>query len=229
LEDIALRRGFGAKLAEGGQRLAEEIGGDAPNLLYATKGLELPAHSARALKGMSIGYATGTRGGSHHDTRPTLQYAADHDNTTTEGKAEFAFRTQNFTALGDSLTQCRFTAERGYGAMINDKYATLLNLVTGWDTTADELELTGERICNLERAFQVREGADRSGDTLPHRVMHEPIPDGPHKGMYCPPEELEAMKDEYYILRGWDENGIPTRETLGRLGLNDLVGDVAKS
>ena len=229
LEDIALRRGFGDILAEGGQRLAEQIGGDAPNYLYAAKGLELPAHSARALKGMSIGYATGTRGGSHHDTRPTLQYAADHDNTTTEGKAEFAVRTQNFTALGDSLTQCRFTAERGYGGMINEKYATLLNLVTGWDTTADELEQTGERICNLERAFQVREGVDRSSDTLPHRVMHEPIPDGPHKGMYCPPEELEAMKDEYYTLRGWDDNGIPTAETLGRLGLDVLAAGVAKS
>jgi len=227
IEDMAHRRGFGARLAEGGQRLAEEIGGDAPNLLYAAKGLELPAHSARALKGMSIGYATGTRGGSHHDTRPTLQYASEHDNTIADGKAEFAIKTQNYTAMGDSLTQCRFTSERGYGAMVNDKFAKLLNLVTGWDTTAEELEETGERICNLERAFQVREGVDRSRDMLPHRVMHEPIPDGPHKGMHCPPEELERMKDEYYELRGWDERGIPTEKTLTRLGLNNLASEGA--
>jgi len=222
LEDIAHRRGFGARLAEGGQRLAEAIGGEAPRLLYAARGLELPAHSARALKGMSIGYATGTRGGSHHDTRPTLQYASDHDNTTPEGKPLFAIRTQNFTAVGDSITQCRFTAERGYGAMVNDKYAQMLNWVTGWDTTAEEVERMGERICNLERAFHVREGVDRARDTLPHRVMHEPIPEGPHKGMHCPPEELEQMKDEYYRLRRWDGRGIPSEATLKRLGLEDV-------
>ncbi|MEK6712489.1 MAG: aldehyde ferredoxin oxidoreductase family protein [Nitrospinota bacterium] len=226
LEDTAHRRGFGARLAEGGQRLAASIGGRAPELLYAARGLELPAHSARALKGMSIGYATGTRGGSHHDTRPTLQYAADHDNTTPDGKPLFAIRTQNFTALGDSFTQCRFTAERGYGAMINEKYATMLNMVTGWDTTAEELERTGERIVNLERAFQAREGVDRSRDMLPHRVMHEPIPEGPHKGMHCPPQELEAMKDEYYRLRGWSERGVPTAATLKRLGLEDVATQI---
>ena len=227
LEDIAHRRGFGARLAEGGLRLSEEIGGEAPNLLYAAKGLELPAHSARALKGMSIGYATGTRGGSHHDTRPTLQYAADHDNTTVEGKPAFAVQTQNYTALGDSLTQCRFTSERGYGAVINENFSKMLNFVTGWDTTAEELEATGERICNLERAFQVREGVDRSKDMLPHRVMHEPIPDGPHKGMFCPPDELEKMKDEYYSLRGWNGSGIPTEETLNRLGLGEVASAIS--
>ena len=64
----------------------------------------MPAHSARVLKGMSIGYATATRGGSHHDTRPTLQYATDHDNTTPEGKPEFAVKNQHFTAVGDALS-----------------------------------------------------------------------------------------------------------------------------
>ena len=227
LEDMAHRRGFGDRLAEGGRCLAREIGGEAPDLLYAARGLELPAHSARALKGMSIGYATGTRGGSHHDTRPTLQYASDHDNTSTEGKPAFAVRTQNFTALGDSITQCRFTAERGYGAMVNEKYARMLNLVTGWDATERELEETGERICNLERALHAREGVARAQDALPHRVMHEPIPDGPHKGMRCPPEELEAMKDEFYAIRGWDENGVPTAKTLKRLKLDDVADALA--
>ncbi len=229
LEEMSRRQGFGDRLAEGGKRLAAEIGGEAPNLLYASRGLELPAHSARALKGMSIGYATGTRGGSHHDTRPTLQYASDHDNTSTDGKPEFAVRTQNFTAFGDSITQCRFTAERGYGAMINEKYAEMLNLVTGWDTTADELEETGERICNLERALHVREGVSRADDMLPYKVMHEPIPDGPHKGMHCPPAELEGMKNEFYGIRGWDENGFPTAATLQRLKLDDVAEVLAAS
>ena len=93
----------------------------------------------------------------------------------------------------------------------------MLNLVTGWDTTADELEETGERICNLERALHVREGVSRADDMLPYKVMHEPIPDGPHKGMHCPPDELEGMKNEFYGIRGWDENGSPTAATLERL------------
>ena len=101
IEDTAYRRGLGNLLAEGSVRLAAQLGGEASHYLYAVKGLEMPAHSARVLKGMSIGYATATRGGSHHDTRPTLQYATDHDNTTTGGKPEFAVRNQHFTAVGD--------------------------------------------------------------------------------------------------------------------------------
>lgn len=229
LEDMAYQRGFGVRLAGGGQRFAESIGEEAVKMLYAVKGLEIPAHSARALKSMSIGYATGTRGGSHHDARPAAEYAGLYDNKTTEGKPELAMRNQNCTAVVDCLSLCRFTAERGFGAlMINEKLAGMLNYVTGWDTSVEEIEQVGARISNLERAFQVREGVDRSADTLPHRVMHEPIPEGPNKGMHCPPEELEQMKDEYYALRGWDDRGIPTAETLGSLGLDDLIEQVAR-
>ncbi|MFQ5691722.1 MAG: aldehyde ferredoxin oxidoreductase family protein [Nitrospinota bacterium] len=227
VEDTAHRRGFGDLLAEGSWKLAERWGEPARKFLYAAKGLEMPAHSARALKGMSIGYATGTRGGSHHDTRPTLQYASDHDNRSVDGKPLFAVRTQNFSALDDSLTQCRFTSERGYGAMINENYARMVNLVTGWDVSAEELERTGERICNLERAFNVREGVRRKDDTLPYRVQHVPIPDGPHRGMHCPPAELSAMLDEYYALRGWDSDGVPTEKTLRALDLDFAAEDLA--
>ena len=118
---------------------------------------------------------------------------------------------------------CRFTSERGYGAMVNEKFARILNWITGWDTTAEELEELGERICNLERLFLAREGVDRKRDMLPHRVMHNPIPEGPHKGMHCPPEELERMKDEYYALRGWDEEGFPSSDTLQRLELVEFA------
>ncbi len=225
VEDTAHRRGFGDLLAEGSWRLAEQWGEETKGFLYAAKGLEMPAHSARALKGMSIGYATGTRGGSHHDTRPTLQYAGDFDNRSVEGKPLFAIRTQDFTALDDSITQCRFTSERGYGAMINENYARMLQLVVGWDVTVDELEATGARICNLERAFHIRDGIRRKDDTLPARVQHVPIPDGPHKGMHCPPDELSAMLDEYYKLRGWNSDGVPTEEKLRELELDFVVED----
>jgi aldehyde:ferredoxin oxidoreductase len=103
--------------------------------------------------------------------------------------------------------------------VVNDAYATMVRAVTGWDVTVDELERIGERIVNLERLFNVREGVRRAADVLPWRVMHEPIPEGPSAGMFCPPAELAAMLDEYYRLRGWDAQGVPTAARLAALGL----------
>ena len=219
IEQTAARAGFGDRLAEGSWRLAESLHPEATRSVYAVKRLELPAHSARALKGLSIGYATATRGGSHHDTRPTPQYAPTFDKRSPDGKPEFAVRSQHYTAVGDSLVICRFTSERGYGLYVEEPYARMVRAITGWDVTVEELERIGERVINLERAFNVREGVRRAADVLPWRVMHEPIPDGPSAGMFCPPEELGAMLDRYYSLRGWDAEGIPTRERLAALGL----------
>lgn len=225
IEDTAYRRGVGDLLAEGSTRMAAQLGGDAARYLYAVKGLEMPAHSARVLKGMSIGYATATRGGSHHDTRPTLQYATEHDNTTPAGKPEFAVQNQHFTAVGDSLTQCRFVSERGFGGMLNEYYPRMINAVTGWQLSLQDVERIGERIWNLERAFNVREGVRHNHDVLPYRVMHEPVPEGMHKGMHCPPDELQAMLDRYYTLRGWTADGVPTRTKLESLGLTAAAED----
>jgi aldehyde:ferredoxin oxidoreductase len=219
VEMTARREGFGARIAEGAWRLAESIHPEATRLVYAVKRLELPAHSARALKGLSIGYATATRGGSHHDTRPTPQYAASFDRRGTADKPAFAIRSQHFTAIGDSLVLCRFTSERGFGLFVGEPYAAMVRAVTGWDVTVEELERVGERIVNLERLFNVREGVRRGDDVLPWRVMHEPIPHGPSAGMFCPPEELGAMLDEYYRLRGWDREGVPSAERLAALGV----------
>jgi aldehyde:ferredoxin oxidoreductase len=219
VEMTATREGFGDRLAEGAWRLAESIHPEATRLVYAVKRLELPAHSARALKGMSIGYATATRGGSHHDTRPTPQYAQNFDRRSPEGKPEFAMKSQHFTAVDDSLVLCRFTSERGFGLYVEEPYARMVGAITGWDMTTEELERVGERIVNLERLFNVREGVRRGDDALPWRVMHEPIPDGPSAGAYCPPEELAGMLDRYYALRGWDADGVPTPARLSALDL----------
>lgn len=226
VEETAQRKGLGNLLAEGSYRLAERLGKKAGELLYCVKKLEIAGHSPRALKGMSIGYATATRGGSHHDARPTLQYAGEFDRTKTTNQHLFAVRTQNFSAFDDSLTQCRFASERGFGGLINENYVTMVKAVTGWEVTLDELERIGERIYNLERAFNCREGISRKDDRLPFRVQNEPIPSGPSQGMYCPPEELEMLLDEYYRLRGWDSQGIPTSERLQLLGLEEVAKDL---
>lgn len=222
IELTARRESIGDLLAEGSARMADRFGPASRALLYCVKRLELPAHSARALKGMSIGYATGTRGGSHHDTRPTPQYAQGFDRHGTGGKALFAMKSQHFTAVGDSLVLCRFTAERGLGLLLNENYTRAVGAATGWDIGVEELERIGERIVNLERSFNVREGVARSADVLPHLVMSEPIPSGPSRGMRCPEEELNAMLDEYYALRGWTPDGIPSPEKLAELKLSDL-------
>lgn len=224
IEDTAYCRGVGRLLAEGSERMATQLDPKAGEFLSTVRRLEMPGHSARALKGMSIGYATATRGGSHHDTRPTLQYSNAQDNIHPQGQPQYAILTQDFTALGDSLTQCRFVSERGFGMTINQTYAEMINLVTGWELTVEEVERIGERIYNMERAFNVREGVSRDNDTLPHRVMHEPIPDGPHLGMLCNREELDRMLDEYYRLRGWTDRGIPSEDKLRDLQL-DFVAD----
>ena len=219
VEMTARREGFGARLAEGAWRLAESVHPEGTKLVYAVKRLELPAHSARARKGLSIGYATATRGGSHHDTRPTPQYAQGFDRRSTKDKPAFAARSQHFTAVGDSLVLCRFTAERGFGPLLRQAYPRMVRAVTGWDVTVEELERVGERIVNLERLFNVREGVRRAQDTLPWRGLHEPIPQGPSAGAYCPPDELSAMLDAYYALRGWDGEGVPTASRLATLDL----------
>ena len=226
VEETGRRKGFGDLLAEGSFRLAEWVGKDSTTLLNCFKKVEVAGHSARALKGMSLGYATATRGGSHHDARPTLQYAGEFDRTKAQTAPIFAFRTQNFTAMNDSLTQCRFASERGFGGVINDNYPKMINSVTGWNLTLEETERIGERVYNLERAFNCREGVSRKDDALPHRISHQPIPDGPSKGMQTPPDEFNAMLDEYYRLRGWDSNGIPTREKLMALGLEEAAKDL---
>jgi aldehyde:ferredoxin oxidoreductase len=108
--------------------------------------------------------------------------------------------------------------------MLNAHYPRMINAITGWHLSLEDVEQIGERIWNLERAFNVREGIGRRQDVLPYRVMHEPVPEGMHQGMYCPPEELNAMLDTYYALRGWSAEGIPTPEKLQALGLTPVVG-----
>jgi len=114
---------------------------------------------------------------------------------------------------------CRFTSERGFGLFVDEPYAEMVRAVTGFDMTTEELERVGERIVNLERLFNVREGVRRADDRLPWKVMHEPIPEGPSSGMFCPPDELAVMLDDYYALRGWDTDGVPSAPRLAALGL----------
>jgi aldehyde:ferredoxin oxidoreductase len=219
VEEIAYRRGLGNLLAEGTKRMSDKLGGDSWKSAYQIKGLEVAGHSPRVVKTLSIGYATNTRGGSHMDAR--VRYGPGME--TYDGKVELAITTQNLSTIGDSLVQCRFITEQGLGPAINDEFGNLLKAVTGWGPSTSELNEVAERIINLERLFNIREGISRKDDTLPYKVMWEEIATGPHKGQRILPEKLEELLDSYYDKRGWDRNGIPSRERLEHLGLSEYV------
>jgi len=226
IERTAKKEGLGGLIAEGSFKMAERLGPEAKKLLYGTRGLEIPGHSARAYPINAIGYATNTRGGTHHDHRPTFRAIPPDDplHKDMNLQTEFVIRTQNLSAVGDSLTQCRFVMEQSFGITLGINHVRLLNAVTGWDLTLEDLERIGERIVALERAFNCREGMSRKDDTLPYRVAHEPIPEGAAKGKYFSLEKLETALDYYYSLRGWNKEGIPTSDTLRKLGL-EFVAD----
>lgn len=221
---IAAKEGFGKILSDGSRKAAEQIGGEAVKYSMQTKGLEFAGHSPRGLKSMSLAYATGTRGGSHHDSRPSAEYGAL-DRRTVEGKAKHVYNCQHMCAVGDSMVICRF-AEKALGLILTDKYVEPVNIVTGFNLDLAELNTIGERIFNLERAFNIRCGLRAKDDDLPDRIKNEPIPEGPSKGMKAEPD-FTNMKKDLYEFRGWDkETGIPKKEKLAALGLDDVAKDL---
>ncbi|MEM2633992.1 MAG: aldehyde ferredoxin oxidoreductase family protein, partial [Nitrososphaerales archaeon] len=177
IEKIAYRKGFGMILAEGSKRASQIIGKGAEYFAMHVKGLEIPAHSPRGIYSLALGYSTSTRGGSHHDHRPTAEYSII-DRKKIEGKPEWVIEVQHMTAVGDSLTICRFT-ERALGFALTEDYVKIVNLATGFNINLIELKTIGERIYNMERLFNVKCGLTRKDDILPKRLMIEPIPEGP--------------------------------------------------
>ncbi len=214
----AYRSGIGDELAEGAKKLAEKYG--APEVAMVVRGQELPAYDPRGAQGHGLGYATSNRGGCHlraYMISPEVLGVPELvDRFKTEGKAQLVKHFQDVFAVVDSLVVCKFTTF----ALWTEDYAALLSAVTGWDFTPKDIEIIGERIYNAERAFNVLSFGDgRAYDTLPKRLLEEPMPEGPSKGHVV---RLHEMLDEYYKLRGWID-GRPTRAKLEELGLKWLA------
>ena len=207
--------GLGAKLAMGSYRLAESYG--VPELSMTVKKLELPAYDPRGIQGYGLQSATTNRGGCHvrgYLISPEILGVPEKlDPTVTEGKAVWTINFQNLTAVIDSLGLCLFTSF----ALGPDDYRDMFNAVTGSDLSTEELVAAGDRIWNLERTFNLKAGIGPDQDTLPKRLLEEPIPDGPAKGQV---NRLAEMLPEYYEQRGWGEDGVPTEEKLAELGLS---------
>lgn len=213
-ELIGTGEGFGAKLGLGSYRLAEGYG--APELSMTVKKLEFPAYDGRGIQGMALEYATSNRGACHvrgYMVSPEILGVPEKlDPQVTEGKAGWTKAFQDFTAVVDSAGICLFTTF----AIGAPQVTNLLNAATGLNLSQDEILAAGDRIWNLERVFNLKAGIAPSQDTLPPRLLNEPIPDGPMKGSVA---RLGAMLPDYYRARGWDEGGIPTAEKLASLGL----------
>lgn len=218
---IGERTGIGNELAEGSFRFAERHGH--PEFSMSVKALEIPAYDPRGIQGMGVAYATSNRGACHlraYMTSPeVLGNPALIDRFKIDGKASLTILLQNISAATDSMVLCRFSQF----AMNPEHYARLLRAVTDIPFSARDLMDIGERIFNLERVFNVREGFGREADSLPKRVLETPLPEGHSKNVTV---ALDPMLDEYYRLRGWTSNGIPTINTLSELKLHDASRQV---
>ncbi len=213
IKKIAFREGVGDILAEGVRIASQKVGGT--EFAVHVKGLEIPGYDPRGSIGMALAYATADRGGDHLRAWPIAYEAfGEMDPFSPDGKAKIVIKEQNENSVLWSLTSCDFVK---YSA---EHAVEMLNAV-GFNLTVDEYLKIGEAIYNLVRLFNVREGFDRKDDTLPAR-FREPIKSGAVKGRYIKPDDFEKMLNEYYRLRGWDENGIPKPETIEKLGLKTL-------
>lgn len=211
---IAYVEGLGAKMALGSYRLAEGFG--APELSMSVKKQELPAYDPRGVQGHGLGYATNNRGGCHvrsYMISPeVLGIPEKLDRFSVEGKAAWVKIFQDLTGVIDSVGLCLFSS---FALGLSD-YTQLVNAVTGFNYTDEELLQCGERVWNNERLHNLRVGYTSADDTLPKRFLNDPIPEGPSKGNV---HRLEELLPEYYSVRGWDVEGVPTKEHLQQLGM----------
>lgn len=225
VEKIGRRQGLGQVLGEGVKRAADHIGKGAEAYAMHVKGSEIAGYEPRAVKGYGLIYATSNIGANHMYGRPREEVAGSEDRFADEGKGERIARAQIEQAVADSVIQCNFGAT-GLSPEIRSK---LLVASTGFGEFGDPayLNIIGERIITLERAFNVREGFNRKDDTLPHRMLNEPLQDaGPATGEVI--RKLDTLLDEYYDAFGCSRQGVPTVERLRELGLDRVIKDIEK-
>ncbi len=220
---IGRQHHIGKVLGLGVKKAAEKLGGRAPEFAVHTKGLEFPAHDPRGHVGMALNYATAVRGACHLEG---LTYfldrgipAADFGYTTppnphqSSDKPPIVVNMQNYLSVFNPLGMCKFLF---MGRVGPKKIARWLQLICGWDATMEEVLLTGERLFNLKRMYSVKLGVSRKDDVLPPRLYAEAKPDGSAKGVL---PDLGNMLYQYYRLRGWNNDGVPSSKKLAELGI----------
>ncbi len=223
IKQIGTREGFGAIFANGIREAAQQIGGDAPNFAIEVKGMDLPAHDPRTHFSLAINYATTTRGADHTHAFPhagelgvlipEVGYNEPSKKFSMEGKAKLAMLFQDYGVVVDSLVVCNMMPLNGLSLT---EMLKALNLATGWNFDVNTLMQVGERGFNLQRVINLRDGVTHEDDHLPAR-MFERASSGPRKGEA--PDGFEEALTEYYQLRGWTAQGVPSAGKLKELGL----------
>jgi aldehyde:ferredoxin oxidoreductase len=226
LQLIAFREGVGDILADGVRIGAEKIGKGADQYAMHVKGLELPGYDVRGAKAHGLGYATSYTGADHCRGYASQEIFGSPlprsvDRFAIEGKGEITKWNEDIRmGTCDCPTMCLFVLGQAYMPIAVENTAALIEAVTGFSCTPEDIWVVGERVTNLARAFNVREGFTRADDMLPERLMTEPLKGGTSEGHFISKEDLKYMLDEYYTARGWDVNmGIPKRAKLVELGL----------
>lgn len=243
---IAKREGIGDILAQGLNRAPEIIGKGTEKYVMHAKGMTFPGRDPRSSKGWGLMYAVSSRGPCHirafipesmpdHTWDVSLdkilkKYKDPKNPMLEEGKPELVCWYENLLAFKNSLEICLFSSdpwmfsESAEHFSIPGMLARFYNGTTGLNISEEEVLEIGERIINVERAFNVREGLTRKDDTLPERMLKEPMPDGFAKGQVV---DLEPMIDKYYGFRGWDQtSGFPTKAKLFELGLDEVADEL---
>ncbi len=230
LRRMAYREGkVGVLLSDGVKAASEKLGRGSSHFAMHSKGLELPAYDARGIKGMGLAMAVAVRGGDH---LTAVAYGTELvgkwwkfsgvDRFSAENKGYEIKVHEDLMTLYDIFGVCKFTRHMFFA----EAYPEMVKAVTGMELGLADLFTIGERVYNLQRAFNVREGLDRKADSLPPRVFEDPIPKGASKNSRIKRSEFERMLDDYYQARGWSWNGIPTKVKLISLDLQDVAEEV---
>ncbi|UCH20885.1 MAG: aldehyde ferredoxin oxidoreductase family protein [Deltaproteobacteria bacterium] len=229
---IAKREGVGDLLAEGTRIMAQRLGQGSERFAMHVKGLELPAYDSRAAKITGLAFATANRGGDHvtgYVQGPTFlasPFLVIEESEIEDPLKENPAETKVVKDLEDALTVFDAVGSCKFMGMASDaqEISEIIAAVTGWKFEVEDFRKIGERIYNLERAFNVREGLTRAEDTLPKRLLEEPLPEGPAEGNV---NNLGILLDPYYEFRGWDKTtGKPTPEKLRELGLENVIKQI---
>lgn len=229
---IAKREGFGDVLAEGSARAALSLGKGSDKITATVKMQELPAHMPQVKRSLALIYAVNPFGADHmsHEHDPSYSSYPERmaqinlvdpqpDDVLNREKVRFALTTQFLYSCLDSLNLCQFVYGPSWQLFSPNQIVEAVQAVTGWDVTIEELLEVGERRLNMLRAYNARDGIGRSEDTLPKKLTIG-LSGGASDGLFVTPEEVEQAKDWYYEMAGWDlETGMPTSDTLTKLGL----------
>lgn len=225
LDQIGHKRDFGALFSAGTLKAAESIGSEAVKAVVHCKGLDFPSHDARSCISLAPTYATGTRGACHfrggcEDVEMGGFFIPEigiREGTVkffeSENQSMVAARCQDYFGLLNSLVICAFMTDGG--GMSFTEIKDLFNAITGWNYSIRELMDAGERMFTVQRLINIRDGYNAATDVLPAK-MFQTAKEGFRAGKELP---FKKLMEDYYALRGWNDNGEPTQVTMERLGL----------